>query len=357
MKPFKFAKNRVWRAYKGGALIDEIQGVDTPDDGYFPEEWVASCVKAINRSCPGGDGVSIAETEAGEIPFDELLQSKPEELLGPDHYNKYGANTGFLSKILDSAIRLPLQAHPDNVASESIYGSRFGKTEAWIVLGTREVNGEKPYLIVGFNENLDKDLFVSEAMTGEMPESLKMVHKHDVKAGDVLIIKGGTIHAIGPGMLIYEIMEPTDFVAQPERYCGEQMLTDNDRFGIADPVEAMKNVFHYSPKSSEDAWNDTVILPKVIYLDENVKVTELINRKQYKFFGAKKIDLSGAWLAKFDEETFYSGTVMDGEMEIVTEDSSLKICKGESFFMPYGAPMAVFKGNAEVIITKPPIII
>lgn len=356
MKPFKFAKNRVWRAYKGGALIDEMQGVDSPEDGCFPEEWVASCVKAANRSCPGGDGISIAETEAGGLPFDKLLESRPKELLGPEHYNKYGANTGFLSKILDSAIRLPLQAHPDNVASESIYGSRFGKTEAWIVLGTREIDGEKPYLIVGFNEKLNKDVFIREAMTGEMPESLKMVHKHDVEKGDVMIIRGGTIHAIGPGMLIYEIMEPTDFVTQPERYCGEQMLTDNDRFGIADPAEAMEHVFHYTPKSCENAWNDTVILPKVLYLDRNVKVTELINRNQYKYFGACKIDLNGTWPVRFEDKTFYSGTVTNGELEIVLEDSKLKLAKGESFFMPYDAPLSEFRGNAGIILTMPPII-
>ncbi len=355
MKPFKFSRNRVWRAYKGGALIDRMQGMVSPEDGPFPEEWVASCVKAINKSCPGGNGVSVAETEDGNYPFDQLLEMQPEALLGPEHYEKYGANTGFLAKILDSAIRLPLQAHPDNQTARSVYGSRFGKTEAWIVLGTREIDGEKPYLIVGFNEKLDKELFMQEAFDGEMSRSMDMVYKHDVKAGDVLIIKGGTVHAIGPGVLIYEIMEPTDFVAQPERYCGDQMLTDNDRFGDADPIEAM-DVFNYTAKTRQDAWNDTVILPQTLYMDDNVRVTELIDRNCYKYFGASKIDLNGVWFAQLGEKTFYSGTVMKGNLEIITEESKLRLVEGESFFMPYDAPASVFKGNAEVILTKPPVI-
>ncbi len=356
MKPFKFLHNRVWRAYKGGALIDQMQGVKTPEDGSFPEEWVASCVKAANKSsCPGGNGVSIAETEKGCIAFDELLKDHPEELLGPEHYHKFGPNTGFLAKILDSAIRLPLQAHPDNDAARIIYNSRFGKTEAWIVLGNRKINGEEPYLIIGFNEKLDKELFIKEALEGDMTESLDMVYKHKIKAGDVLMIKGGTVHAIGPGALIYEIMEPTDFVTQPEKYCGTQELTDNDRFGTTDPATAL-SVFNFTPRIQKDAWNDTLVLPRIIFENENVRVTELINRDAYKYFGAIGVDLQKTWQAKLEHKTFYSGTVTSGQMEIITGDGSLKVREGESFFMPYDAPDAVFSGKAEIILTLPPTI-
>ena len=187
-----------------------------------------------------------------------------------------------------------------------------------------------------------------------MPKSLEMVYKHDVKAGDVLLIKGGTIHAIGPGMLIYEIMEPTDFVVQPEKYCGEQMLSDGDRFGTVSPADAM-NVFHYQARSREDAWNDTVIQSKLLSSDNNAEITELINRDKYKYFGAIKVDLHGSWAAEIIDKTFYSGTVVKGKLDIITEDTSLHLTAGESFFMPYDAPESVFTGNAEIILTLPPV--
>ena len=49
-KPIFFERNRVYRIYHGGkpftALFDD--GYDDGSDNMFPEEWVASKVRAIN---------------------------------------------------------------------------------------------------------------------------------------------------------------------------------------------------------------------------------------------------------------------------------------------------------------------
>lgn len=51
-----------------------------------------------------------------------------------------------LVKILDSAVRLPAQAHPDKIFSRKYFNSEYGKTESWIVLGTRP--GQKSILVL-----------------------------------------------------------------------------------------------------------------------------------------------------------------------------------------------------------------
>jgi mannose-6-phosphate isomerase class I len=186
-----------------------------------------------------------------------------------------------------------------------------------------------------------------------MPASLDMVYKHKIKTGDVLLIKGGTVHAIGPGALIYEIMEPTDFVTQPEKYCGSQMLTDQDRFGTVDPVTAL-SVFNYTVQKREDAWSDTLISPQIICENADVKLTRLIDRKVYKYFGAFKVDLKKSWQVQFDNKTFFSGTVTSGKVEIVSKGNVLDVSTGESFFMPYEVPETIFKGQAEILLTLPP---
>ena len=50
-QPVFFARNRVFRVYQGGLLFHDFLG-DAEEDGYFPEEWIASDVHAIN---PGHD--------------------------------------------------------------------------------------------------------------------------------------------------------------------------------------------------------------------------------------------------------------------------------------------------------------
>ena len=47
-KPIFFEKNRVGRVYTGGALFADFLG-DGSTDGFFPEEWIASSVKALNK--------------------------------------------------------------------------------------------------------------------------------------------------------------------------------------------------------------------------------------------------------------------------------------------------------------------
>ena len=48
--PIFFEKNRVYRVYLGGKGIAGFCGLPEEEDGFFPEEWIASCVKAITRN-------------------------------------------------------------------------------------------------------------------------------------------------------------------------------------------------------------------------------------------------------------------------------------------------------------------
>lgn len=355
MNPFVFRKNRVWRVYKGGKLLDELQGVKTPVDGDCPEEWIASMVKANNpeRNIVS-EGISNAVIDGKDIPFDRLIDEKAEELLGKKHVDKYGKNTGYLTKLLDSAVRLPLQAHPDNKMSLELYKSKYGKTEAWIVLETRKIQNENPYLIVGFNEKLEKDVFIKEAVDGDMQQSLSMVHKHNVKPGDILLIKGGMVHAIGPGVFLTEIMEPTDFVVQPELYCADHKLCHLERFGGLNAEDAVK-VFHYQTQSAEEAWSSACIKSELLEKTSSYELTMLMDRNKIKYFGAMKLALSGTWKYSNIYESCVTGIVIRGSFTLKTKQSEISLKRGNTFFIPYSVNSAELKGDAEIIFTLPPV--
>jgi mannose-6-phosphate isomerase len=310
---------------------------------------VASDTFAINpEQFTDHDGISMIKFNGELRRFDELLKEYPEEMLGRKHVDKFGAKVNFLTKILDSAIRLPLQVHPDLDDAAKLFNSTSGKTEAWIVLSTRDENA---CLYMGFNENLDEKIFREEAESGNMTESLKMVHRHQVKSGDVLLIKGGMVHAIGPGVNLIEIMEPSDWCVQPERFCGDFELTEDMRFGLPNANhEAMIGVFDFIPQSKEDAWNSNALIPKTIYKDNSIVIEECVDRKAVKFFGACRATVNGKWQGELPFASAAGGIVVSGSVKIGGESFE----SGDTFFVPFSAGQQSFEGNAVIIFSLPP---
>jgi mannose-6-phosphate isomerase len=337
-------------------MIDELRNAPEPSDGLFPEDWIASTVEANNPQREAGpEGRSVAIFPDGrETDFAELLDRRAIEMLGEGHVERFGASPGFLAKLLDSAIRLPIQAHPDNAAAKRLYGCEYGKTEAWIVLGTRVVRGEKPYLMMGFNEMLDVDVFKKEALDGRMPRSLDMIHKHEVAPGDVILLRGGLVHAIGPGVFMVEIMEPTDFVTQPESLCGEQALSLGDRFGDIPPEKALE-VFDFTPETKEDSWNRCVLRPEKKIEDGNFSLTTLIDRNEIGFFGAERLSLRGVFEMESAENVCAAGVVVDGELVLSGGGGEIHLRRGEAFFIPASVEKRGFRGEAEVVFMLPPV--
>ena len=352
--PFVFGANRVWRVYQGGKLIDVLQNKPHPEDSNFPEEWIASAVKANNpQRGDVAEGISSAILGGRLFSFQELVNLHPEEMLGARHIRSFGKNTAFLTKLLDSAIRLPIQAHPDPVAARKLYHSNFGKTETWIILGTREIASEEPYLMLGFNDRLDEKIFKAEAVSGNMPQSLKMLHKHPVKPGDVLIISGGTAHAIGPGVFLLEIMEPTDFVVQPENYCGTQELTMGDRFGTLPPADALE-IFHYSSTSRQEAWGKALAIPTTIENNKYVKAVSLLDRKTVKFFGASRINILKEWRFDNSEGTCTAGVLLSGACTLSVHKYKTHLKQGDCFFIPASCKTVKMSGQCDLLLAHPP---
>ena len=221
-EPIIFERNRVYRVYKGGMPYKELFN-DHHDDGtdnMFPEEWVASKVKAINSKYFGErDGVSIVKGTS--LFFDDLLKDYKEELLGDRNYD-------CLVKFLDSAVRLPFQVHPTKEFSRRYFNSDYGKTEAWLVVATRP----NAKLYFGFKDKITKEQLSILEERSEIEKDVmgNLLAGVEAKVGDIWLIKAGLVHAIGAGCTIIEIQEPTDFTIQPERWCSNYHLSHKEEY-------------------------------------------------------------------------------------------------------------------------------
>ncbi len=174
-------------------LVERIWGTedltpwhaDTTSGKRIGEIWLTA------ESCKVESGTSAAPTLA------EVTADSP-NLLGDAN------NEGFplLIKLLFPREKLSVQVHPNDAEAQAL-GMPRGKTECWYVLSA-EPGAE---VAVGFNEPLSKDQIKVSIGDGTLEAKLRML---PVKAGDMVFVDAGTIHAIGPGMVVLETQQYSD---------------------------------------------------------------------------------------------------------------------------------------------------
>ena len=151
---------------------------------------------------------------------------------------------GVLVKLLDPAERLPVHAHPTRAFARQHLDSFFGKTEAWIILATRATaDGPAPALRLGFRRDVAPEELRAWIDEERSEALLDAMHEVPARAGDAWLVPAGTPHAIGAGVFIAEVQEPTDFSIVAEtrgfpidrRDCLAGARLGRDAGGVDDP--------------------------------------------------------------------------------------------------------------------------
>ena len=221
MRPFALPPNQLHRFYRGGEAIARLRGIEGHDP-YAPEDWVG----AVNAAW-GTEDEGLARLDDGRYVRDAVA-ADPEGFLGPEHVARYGPDPGLLVKLLDAAERLPVHAHPDRPFAAAYFASPFGKTEAWIVLGTREPSAE---LWVGLRDDVEPAVYRDWIERQEVERLLASLNRLSVRAGDVVYLPAGVPHAIGAGVFMAELQEPTDFSIVCE-WTGFPIRPDDAHLGL-----------------------------------------------------------------------------------------------------------------------------
>ena len=318
--PVFFERNRVGRIYTGGKLFAGFFG-DAPEDNFLPEEWVCSTVDALNEgSTIENEGLSVVK--GTNVLFRDLLNEYKTEMLG--------ARKDFpvLVKLLDSAVRLPVQAHPDKEYSRKYFNSDFGKAESWLVIDTRE----DACLYFGFKDKMTKEEFKEAvAKSYDEPDYMEpLLNRIPVKKGDMFLVPAKMVHAIGAGCLILETQEPTDFTIQPEAWCVGNRISEHTMYLGLDPDIAL-DVFNY------DIFGDDAIAaakkePVVVYDNGGVKRETLISYDDTPCFAVGKLNISSASTDDIITPAIY--IVTEGEGNITCNGKSFPLKKGDYFFAP-----------------------
>ncbi|MBQ3149807.1 MAG: class I mannose-6-phosphate isomerase [Clostridia bacterium] len=352
LKPLKMLPNRVWRIYLGGVLLDELRG-EEGKDGYFPEDWLASVVTANNPErddAPEREGLSRVETEDGILYLKDMIDADPKGFLGEEHIKDFGENFGVLTKFLDSAERLPIQVHPDKKAARELFNSDYGKTESWYILNGRKIDGEDPYILLGFKEDVTKESLKELFDKQDIAGMASLMHKIPVKTGDVFIIEGGTPHAIGSGCFLLEVQEPTDYTISLEKCntLGEKLPDFLCHMGLG--FDKMFDCFNYIKYSEEELLSKFKLQPTTLEKSDDAVVTELISYNRTTCFALRQYEVSGAYDRKSSGKpsafviTKGSGTV-----------AGIPVKCGECLFVPAMAEDFSIEGELTVLECLPPV--
>lgn len=349
-KVLKLSETRVWRTYTGGEIIDLWHGKGKGEIANFPEDWVASTVKAIN---PGREdiqeGYSVVCNMEGSPLLKDVLSTDPETYFGKAHLEQYQAEIGMLIKLIDSAERLTIQTHPDKQYARDIFNSEFGKTESWYILDTKAIDGEEPCVYFGFKPHVTRDIWKDIFHKQDIPAMLDCLHKIPVKRGDSFFIPGGLPHAIGKGCFLAEVQEPTDYTMRTELITPGGLKIHENQCHQGVGYEKMLDCFHYDGESLDETCNKWKISPKVSQDDENGTISSFVDDRYTDLFQMNLLEVKKE-IAVTPTSQLKIWIVWKGEGSFILDEEKIELKQGEFYLLPASLEKGTLQGNNLFII-------
>jgi mannose-6-phosphate isomerase len=189
--PFIFQpilKERIW----GGRELERLYWKKLPPDAPIGESWEIS-----DRP---GDASVIANGPLTGKTLRWLMENHARELLGDAKPAAEGCFP-LLCKILDAREKLSLQVHPPADKAAELKGDP--KTEMWFIADA----APDASLFVGLKRGVTRAEFEKKIADGSVADCF---HRLPVRAGDAMFLPSGRVHAIGDGLVIFEIQQNSD---------------------------------------------------------------------------------------------------------------------------------------------------
>src|SRR5258706_6316215 len=175
----------------GGRARAERGGRALPADAVIGESWETADESLVREGPYAGESLAALVARLGV------------DLLGWRSVAVYGRRFPLLTKFIDAREQLSVQVHPDDAYAARHEHGKLGKTETWYVLHAEP----GAQLIYGFARATSSDE-VRRAIEQTRLEPL--LHSFAPRPGDVIFVPPGTVHAIGGGILLYELQEYSD---------------------------------------------------------------------------------------------------------------------------------------------------
>lgn len=339
--PVVLGPNQPERFYRGGTRIAAFRagadGGTAPQPGdHLPEDWVGSAT-AVFGSATGG----LTRLPDGRLLRD-AIGSEPQAYLGPRHMQAYGTSPALLVKLLDAGERLPVHCHPGDPFARQHLASAYGKTEAWVVIDASP--GSEVHL--GFREEVPADA-LSGWVDTQSPAMLAALNRFPVRPGDAILVPAGLPHAIGAGVFVVELQQPTDF----------SVLLEWDSFPIDGRADGHLGLGYGLALECVDrsAWDAgrLAALCGTPGAAQTGPVASVFPAAAAPYFAAQRIRPGGGTVAA--GPGFAILIVLGGRGLLHTEQGGdLAVSRGMTILVPYAAGGSELSGDCELIRCLPP---
>ncbi len=315
------------RPYHGGAGIARLRGLEHLRDD-VPEDFIGSTTEVAS-----GGGVGLTVMPDGRT-LREHIRLDPEAYLGPRHVAAFGAEPALLVKVLDTAERLFVHFHPDDAFANRHLGSRFGKTEAWHVIdGVGEA-------FLGFNRPVGPDEVASWVARQDVDGMLASLNRIAIRPGDSLLVPGGVPHAIGAGITLVELQEPTDFSILLE-WTGYPIGPDDGHLGLGFDTALTA--------LDRSGWDTDRLAALSAPRASPAGVSRLFPPDADPFFRAEQVVAPVAFPAGYSLLV-----VLAGQGELRCDLDTLPLRRGSTVLVPYAAGDIELTGTLHAVRCQPP---
>lgn len=321
--PFNFKpiyKEKIW----GGNSLHEFFNRNLPNNS-IGESWEVA-------AHPHGTSIIQEGIYQGKT-LTELIEKKPEEMLGTKFDYDKDKRFPLLVKILDANAKLSVQVHPSDYYAKDVENDP-GKTEMWYILDAKP--GAK--LVYGLKPGTSKEEFSKAIKNDEIKNYLNEV---EVERGDVYFIPAGTIHAIEEGILLAEIQQNSDTTYR---------VYDWDRVG----KDGSPRELHI--EKALDVINFNFDIKKA---RSKPLTLEGANHKRSflaacPFFISEKIELNGIYNLRPDGQSFYILMNSKGIATIKANNKAFRLGPGQTYFIPAALDDVIIDGEVEFLLSYLP---
>ena len=296
-------KSTIWGGRK---LMDEYGFVpDDPCADNAAEAWVLSGHKDGPSYVRGGMFSGMTLNEAIRVAGRQVLGTHCEGIPG----------FPILIKLIDACDKLSLQVHPGDEYARRVENEN-GKTEAWYVLEAKP----GATLLYGVNREMTREEFAADIRSNTV---LNDVNAVKVKAGDVVFIPSGMLHAIGEGIFLAEVQQSSNTTYRVYDYDRRDKKGNPRELHIekaTDVADLSVTEVNFSPKGEPVE-------------TEGAKKTLLTD---CRFFSMTSVSVDGTYEDAAGAESFVSLLVLSGSGEIEGKKKTIPLNKGCSVFIPAG---------------------
>jgi len=308
MLPVELPPNVLRHFYRGGARIAALRGLELGSD-HMPEEWIGAVNPAFGHAARG-----LSRLADGTLVRDAIVAD-------PQAYLGRAGEPGLLVKLLDAGQRLPVHLHPGRAFAREALGSRYGKTEAWLIVEAEP--GASVH--AGFSRRVELAELRAWMRAQDAAAMLAAMHELPVAAGDAIFVPAGTPHAIGAGILLVELQEPTDLSVLLE-WDGFELAEDDGHLGLG--WDRALQALEREPRT--------------------VAVARELPAGADPFFRAERI-AGGSRL----DAGFSILVGLEGAGTLATEAGELPFGRGSAVLVPYAAGAGELRGDARGIRCRP----